>query len=117
MAQTIEEYLQILDNYTFSLRTISRAMGTIAPGTNVSTLTEESKDLAEAKMWDAASGLSSGGGGSVKFGLQSKTEATITVTDEMRLVWANKAAALRAKWGVVSDTDSVNTIYDVTELW
>ena len=117
MAQTIEQYLPILDNYTFSDRTILRAMGTIAPGTDISSLTEESKDLAEAKMWDAAVGLTSGGGGSIKFGIQSQTDATITVTDKERRLWASKAAALRAKWEVASDTDSENVIYDATGLW
>ena len=117
MAQTIEKYLQVLDNYTFSDNTILRAMGTIAPGTDISEISEEARDIAEAKMWDAACGILGGGGGSIKFGLQSKTDATIAVTHEMRQVWANNASRLRSKWGIATDSDDTNTIYDVTGLW
>lgn len=117
MAQTIESYLQIIDNYTFSDRTISRAMGTITPGTNATDVDEQIRDLAEAKMWDAAVALSNGGGGSVKFGIQSKTDASITISPETRLVWQNNASVLRAKWGLANDSDSENEIYDATGLW
>ena len=112
-ALTIEQYLQVLDNHTFSTTTIQRAVeiNGIAAGSVALNVEERKRDLAEAMMWEAAAGLVNGGGGSVKFGIQSKTEGYITASEQTRELWLRKAESLRAKWGVSGDNDT-DCIYD-----
>jgi len=120
MKLTIEEYLQarVIENYTFSSEAIQAAMDlhNIASGVSSASVTQELKDLAEAELWEMASGFISGGGGSVRFGIQSKTDASISADAATRQLWSSKAQALRAKWGVATSSDSEN-IYDGTRLW
>lgn len=112
-ALTIEQYLQVLDNYVFSANTILRAItkNGIAAGSVALDVEERKRDLAEAMMWETAAALVNGGGGSVKFGIQSKTKDTINASEETRASWLHKAESLRAKWGVSGDNDT-DCIYD-----
>lgn len=116
-AQTIEQYLQVLDNYVFSANTILRAitMSGITACSVALDVEERNRDLAEAMMWETAASLVNGGGGSVKFGIQSKTKDTINASEETRASWLRKAESLRAKWGVSSDDDT-DSIYDAS-VW
>ena len=116
-ALTIEQYLQVLDNHTFSATTIQRAVeiNGITAGSVALEVEEQKRDLAEAIIWEAAAGLVNGGGGSVKFGIQSKTEGSITASEQTRALWLRKAESLRAKWGVSGDDDT-DCIYDAS-VW
>ena len=112
-ALTIEQYLQVLDNYVFSANTILRAItkNGIAACSVALDVEERKRDLAEAMMWETAAALVNGGGGSVKFGIQSKTEGSITASEQTRELWLRKAESLRSKWGVSGDNDT-DCIYD-----
>ena len=114
---TIEQYLQVLDNHTFTSATIQRAIevNEITAGSVALNVEERKRDLAEAMIWEAAAGLVNGGGGTVKFGIQSKTDGSITASEQTRLMWQRKAESLRAKWGI-SGNDDVDSIYDAS-VW
>ena len=118
MMQTINDYLQILDNYTFSDRTITRVLidRGITSGVTATSVEERLRDLAKSDMYVIAANLANKGGGMIKFGTQSKTESSIQVSEETRSQWLQSARNLRDKWG--EDT-SIYTgqIYDATGLW
>lgn len=118
MAMTIETYLQVLDNYTFSQRTVQRAMEAnhISAGTLVSNVPEKDLDLAEAAMWEAAASIVNGGSQRKQIGNRSITTASINSTKADRAMWMQKANALRAKWGLPAKEMSTE-IQDFTPLW
>lgn len=118
MAMTIESYLQIIDNYTFSQRTVQRAMeaNNISAGTLVSNVPEKDRDSAEAAMWEAAASIINGGAQRKQIGNRSVTTANINPTKADRAMWMQKANALRAKWGLPVKEISTE-IQDYTPLW
>lgn len=115
---TIEEYLQILPNYTFPDRLIRRAMGkfSIPPGSPAFEIDERLRDLAEAEMWESAAGLVNGGAYKKKIGNRSITTASLQTSQQDRLAWMSNANSLRAKWGEQTVGD-VRIIEDNTFLW
>lgn len=116
---TIEEYLQVLPNYTFPERIILRAMETydIEEHTPFRDVPEKERDLAEAIIWDAASGIVNGGAERKQIGNRSISSASIQVSQKDREAWAAKAKYLRAKWGVDAVTVEILQISDLTQLW
>lgn len=114
---TIDQYLQVLPNYTFSDLLIQRALLAyeIESGSLASTIGERERDLAEAMMWDSAAGFISGGGSSVKIDNRSVSASSFSATDNDRATWRAKAESLRAKWGEVTPTEGM--IYDASYLW
>jgi hypothetical protein len=115
---TIDEYLQIIPNQTLPTRIVQRALGyyDVSSGVTAFSVTEETRDLMEAMMWDAATGYVSGGGSSVKIDNRSMSESSIQATDADKALWKANAARLRAKWGVTDFTET-NAIYDATPYW
>ena len=115
---TIDSYLQVLPNYTFPDTFVQKALLKygVASGMDAGTVTEMDRDLMEAVMWDYASGLVSGGGSSLKIDNRSMSSSSFSASSEDRAMWANKAAALRRKWGV-SDDSEINVFEDCTWLW
>lgn len=119
MALTIEQYLQILPNYTFPEWTVQKAMGyyNIQPETPAFDVPERDRDLAEAMMWDSAAGLVNGGAYRKQIGDRSITTANLQTSQQDRAAWSARAAHLRAKWGEeVADNDIIQ-IRDYTALW
>ena len=114
---TIDEYLQILPNYTFADRVILRVLGmySIDSGTPYNSVEQKDRDLAEATMWETAAGLVSGGGEKKAFGDRSYTTMNIQATNVERDLWLAKAKSLRDIWGVSREYD--NEIIDLTNLW
>lgn len=119
MELLIEDYLQVLPNYTFPDRIIQKALGAynIKEHTPAFTIEERKRDLAEAIMWDAAAGIVNGGAQRKQIGSRSITTAALQTSQQDRSAWSAKAKALRAKWGVDPATAEVLQINDFTELW
>lgn len=119
MALLIEDYLQVLPNYTFPDRIVQRALGAydIPDHTPAFSVDERSRDLAEAIMWDAAAGIVNGGAYKKQIGDRSITTASLQTSQQDRSAWSARAKALRAKWGEESSTVEVREIYDCTQLW
>lgn len=119
MALLIEEYLQVLPNYTFPDRIVQKAMGAyeIAEHTPAFFIDERTRDLAEAIMWDAAAGIVNGGAQRKQIGSRSITTAALQTSQQDRSAWSARAKALRAKWGVDISAVEVLQISDFTELW
>jgi len=115
---TINEYLQVIPNQTLPDRVVERALGyyDVSTGILAFSVTEETRDLMEAMMWDAATGYVSGGGSTLKIDNRSMSESSIQATDGDKARWKANAARLRAKWGVVDFTET-NAIYDATPYW
>lgn len=114
----IEDYLQILPNYTFPERIVQRAMLSygIEPGTPAFDVPERERDLAEAMMWDAAAGIVNGGAMKKQIGNRSITTANLQTSQQDRAAWSARAAQLRAKWGIDLSTE-VLLINDYSSLW
>lgn len=114
----IEDYLQILPNYTFPDRIVQKAMLMygIEPNTPAMDVPERERDLAEAQMWDSAAGLVNGGAMKKQIGNRSITTANLQTSQQDRSAWSARANALRAKWGVEQSADTL-LLYDCTELW
>ena len=119
MALLIEDYLQVLPNYTFPDRIVQKALGAynIEPETPAFDVPERERDLAEAIMWDSAAGLVNGGGYRKQIGDRGVTTANVQTSQQDRLAWSSRASALRAKWGEVSKELHVPQIYDCSNLW
>jgi hypothetical protein len=115
---SIDEYLQVLPNYTFPDRIIQRALGTysIDSGTPAFMVPEKERDLAEAMMWDSAAGLVNGGAYKKTIEDRSITTANLQTSQQDRSAWSNRANALRAKWGVEVQED-VLLLKDLTTMW
>jgi hypothetical protein len=115
---TINEYLQVIPNQTLPDRVVERALGyyDVSTGILAFSVTEETRDLMEAMMWDAATGYVSGGGSTLKIDNRSMSESSIQATDGDKARWKANAARLRAKWGV-EDITVTNSIYDATPYW
>lgn len=117
---TIEEYLQVLPNYTFPDRIIQRALGyyNLEAGTPAYDIPERERDLAEAMMWDAASGIVNGGAYKKQIGNRSITTASLQTSQQDRMAWSQKAKDLRNKWGEESAVGGETLeIIDYTEMW
>lgn len=114
----IEDYLQILPNYTFPDRIVEKAMLMygIEPNTPAMDVPEKERDLAEAVMWDSAAGLVNGGAMKKQIGNRSITTANLQTSQHDRSAWSARANALRAKWGESPIVEPL-LIYDCTELW
>lgn len=119
MALLIEDYLQILPNYTFPERMVQRALGFygIEPGTPAFDVPERERDLAEAMMWDSAAGLVNGGAYRKQIGDRAITTANLQTSQQDRSAWSARAAQLRAKWGEEVTTTEFAEIRDYTSLW
>lgn len=115
----IEDYLQILPNYTFPDRIVQRALGAynIEPKTPAFDVPERERDLAEAIMWDSAAGLVNGGAYKKQIGNRSVTTANLQTSQQDRSAWSARAAQLRAKWGEDIPSVQVPVIKDYTGLW
>jgi hypothetical protein len=115
---TINDYLQVIPNQTLPDRVVQRALGyyDVSTGVLAFSVTEQTRDLMEAMMWDAAKGYVSGGGISERIDNRSRSESSIQATDADKASWKANAARLRAKWGVVDFTET-NNIYDATPYW
>lgn len=109
---TINEYLQILPNYTFEDRIINRvlAIHNIESGEAYSNIEKRTIDLAEADMWEAAASLVTGGGQTKKFGNRSFSTMAIQATQAERDLWLAKAKSLR-----LGETFENNEIIDMTK--
>lgn len=122
-AMTIEQYLQVLPNFTFPDTFIQKAMGLngISAGESAFQVTdgwEKKRDLAEAMMWDYACGLvSSISGGKKQIGNRAITYAAIQATSIDRANWTARANALRKKWGVTVTPSDAGKIRDASFLW
>lgn len=120
---TIEQYLQVLPNFTFPDTFIQKAMGLngISAGESAFQVTdgwEKKRDLAEAMMWDYACGLvSSISGGKKQIGNRAITYAAIQATSMDRANWTARANALRKKWGVAVTPSDAGKIRDASFLW
>lgn len=120
---TIEQYLQVLPNFTFPDTFIQKAMGLngISAGESAFQATdgwEKKRDLAEAMMWDYACGLvSSISGGKKQIGNRAITYAAIQATSMDRANWTARANALRKKWGVTVTPSDAGKIRDASFLW
>ena len=120
---TIEQYLQVLPNFTFPYTFIQKAMGLngISAGESAFQVTdgwEKKRDLAEAMMWDYACGLvSSISGGKKQIGNRAITYAAIQATSMDRANWTARANALRKKWGVTVTPSDAGKIRDASFLW
>lgn len=120
---TIEQYLQVLPNFTFPADFIKKAMGLngIPEGSDAFQNTdgwEKKRDLAEAAMWEYACGLASSiSGGKKQIGNRSITYATIHASASDRSVWLARANALRRKWGVTPIPTDAGKIRDASFLW
>ena len=120
---TIEQYLQVLPNFTFPDTFIQKAMGLngISAGESAFQVTdgwEKKRDLAEAMMWDYACGLvSSISGGKKQIGNRAITYAAIQATSIDRANWTARANALRKKWGVTVTPSDAGKIRDASFLW
>lgn len=119
MALLIEDYLQVLPNYTFPDRIVARALGfyNIEPGTPAFDVPERERDLAEAMMWDAASGIVNGGAYRKQIGDRSITTANLQTSQQDRSAWSAKAAFLRAKWNEVVAETRIPEIMDQSYYW
>ena len=115
---TIEDYLQIVPNFTFPDRIVQRAMGyyNIEPKTPAFDIPEETRDLAEAMILDSAAGLVNGGAYKKQIGNRSVTTASLQISQQDRAAWSARAAQLRAKWGKDSP-ECVALIRDYSGLW
>ena len=120
---TIEQYLQVLPNFTFPADFIRKAMGLngIPEGSDAFQNKdgwEKKRDLAEAMMWDYACGLvSSFSGGKKQIGNRAITYAAIQATSMDRANWTARANALRKKWGVTVTPSDAGKIRDASFLW
>jgi len=120
---TIEQYLQVLPNFTFPDTFIQKAMGLngISAGESAFQVTdgwEKKRDLAEAMMWDYACGLvSSISGGKKQIGNRAITYAAIQATSMDRANWTARANALKKKWGVAVTPSDAGKIRDASFLW
>ena len=120
---TIEQYLQVLPNFTFPDTFIQKAMGLngISAGESAFQVTdgwEKKRDLAEAMMWEFACGLvSSISGGKKQIGNRAITYAAIQATSIDRANWTARANALRKKWGVTVTPSDAGKIRDASFLW
>lgn len=119
MALLIEDYLQVLPNYSFPERMIQRALGfyNIEPGTPAFEVPERERDLAEAMMWDSAAGLVNGGAYRKQIGDRSITTANLQTSQQDRSAWSAKAAQLRAKWGEEVTEAYAPIIMDQSYFW
>lgn len=119
MALLIEDYLQVLPNYTFPDRIVARALVfyNIDPGTPVFDVPEKERDLAEAMMWDSAAGLVNGGAYRKQIGDRSITTANLQTSQQDRSTWSAKAAQLRAKWGEEVTEVYAPVIMDQSLFW
>lgn len=118
MANTIEQYLQIIPNLTFPTSYVERVMAKfgISSGALVNTIAQRELDLAEAEMWFGASSLVSGGGYSKRINNRQISENPIEITAKDRERWLNNANALREKWDQPLYC-SGDAIYDASKLW
>lgn len=109
---TIDEYLQILPNYTFEDRIINRvlAVHNIESGALYSDIDKSIRDLAEADMWETAAGLVTGGGQTKKIGNRSFSTMSIQATQAERDLWLDKAKSLR-----LGEPLDINEIIDLTK--
>jgi len=120
---TIEQYLQVLPNFTFPDTFIQKAMGLngISAGESAFQVTdgwEKKRDLAEAMMWEFACGLvSSIAGGKKQIGNRAITYAAIQATSIDRANWTARANALKKKWGVAVTPSDAGKIRDASFLW
>ena len=124
MALTIDQYLQVLPNYTFPESNILVALGSqnIDSGVDAFQFDEDGveseewqrkRDFAEARMWDFAAGLANISGVSQKLEGRSFTGKGFQITGEDRLRWQEKANKLRQKW----NKGGLSDIYDATLYW
>lgn len=116
--QTINDYLQILDNHTFSERTIQNVLidRNIVSGTTITAVEQRLRELAKSDMYAIAASLVNKGGKTIKFGTQTLTESSITTSEETRLLWLTMCQEIRNKWGE-NNTGYSGQIYDATSLW
>ena len=119
MALLIEDYLQVLPNYTFPDRVVQKALGTynIEPKTPAFDVPEKDRDLAEAIMWDLAAGLVNGGAYRKQIGDRAITTASVQTSQQDRSTWIARAAYLRAKWGEKADVIHTPQVYDCSNYW
>ena len=119
MALLIEDYLQVLPNYTFPDRIVARALGfyKIEPGTPAFDVPERERDLAEAMMWDSAAGLVNGGGSRKQIGDRSISAGNIQTSKQDRASFMAIANSLRVNWGVKTVEAATPEISDQSLLW
>ena len=125
---TIAEYLQVLDNYTFTDNTLTRILvkcnnlyGYTIAGleTTVGEFTAEQLDLCEAWTWVYASGIvSMSNGGKKSVGNRSVAYATFNPAVSDRKAWMERANELFKKHDKpeVFDGDTAQ-IEDMSLLW
>ena len=119
MALLIEDYLQVIENLTFSDKTILRAIGSngIEPGTSAFDVPERERDLAMAMMYEAAGSLVNGGGSRKQIGDRSISAGNIQTSKQDRASFMAIANSLRVKWGVKTVEATTPEISDQSLLW
>lgn len=123
MALKIEQFLQILPNYTFPDSFIKRAMerNAIPSGSDAFSSAagwNKKRDLAEAMMWDFACTLSTSSSGARKqIGNRSYSPGSLQATAQDKAEWRSRAKLLRSRWGINTTSSSAGKIRDVSFLW
>lgn len=123
----IEDYLQILPNYTFSDNIINRALGRYNIGRGEPAFLGDAegnepedwvkrRELAEAMMCDAAANILSGGGERMQMGNRAYTSGSIQTAEGDRNYWRNRANSLRKKWDAPLEIHEIQ-IEDLTQIW
>ena len=117
---TINQYLQsILVGVALNETQIEIAILNVdglAVGADMTTVSEQQKDLATAEVLWLASRMVSGGGYSKKVNNRQISETSGSLSKEERLAMIDDANALRAKWGLPAFRYT-NQIYDASNYW
>ena len=128
MAQTLADYLQVLDNYSLSDNTLDRIVvkcnslyGFTITGTTVlvSTLSTMELDLCEAWAWISATGIVGTNSGMKKtVGNRSVSYASFNPTDADCANWLANANRIFAKYGYPTvEGGQTAFIEDYSILW
>lgn len=122
----VGEYLQILDNYTFSQNTLDRVLVkckslygfTIASTDDTNDKSTEELDLSEAWMWIQATSLVGGGGEKKTIGNRSLTKQSIQFFATDKKQWMENANSIFSKYGkpTIDDAD-VPAVFDGSYMW
>ena len=117
---TINQYLQsILVGVALTDNQIEIAILNVeglVTGVDMSTVTEQQKDLATAEVLWMGSRSIGGGSYSKKVNNRQISESMGTLTKEERLAMLEDANALRAKWNLPAFRESTQ-IYDASNYW
>ena len=117
-AMTIESFLQVVPLLMLPSSTIDRILlnNNIAAGADVTTISEQTRDIAESEAWFYASVMGGGGSYSKKVGERSVSERMPSIPSSIRESWIERSNNLREKWGL-NPIRSSDGFYDATNFW